>query len=69
MMICMLKNTVCKNTFYSQNEILNRLVWFRNMSEFYRRSMDYAEFSEHEINAFETEKNDFLKSHKLENVY
>ena len=68
-MICMLKNTAYKNTYYSQNEILRRLVWFRNMSEFYRRSMDYAEFSEHEINAFEIEKNAFLKSHNLENIY
>ena len=68
-MICMLKNTACKYTLYSQNEILRRLVWFRNMSEFYRRSMDYAEFGEHEINTFEIEKDTFLKSHNLENIY
>ncbi len=65
----MIKTTENEATSLSQDVILQRLIWFRNMSEFYRQAVDYCEFSEQEINAFETEKITFLKLHNLENTY
>jgi hypothetical protein len=53
----------------SQQAILKQLAWFRDMSEFYRRALDYGDCDENEINAFETEKNTFLWSHSLEDSY
>ncbi len=53
----------------TQDEIIKRLFRYRDMNDFYRRAKDYGESNEFEIQAFEIEKNHFLKLHDLEGVY
>ena len=52
-----------------QSDMMARLFWFRDMSDFYRRARDFGEYNEYEVKAFEIEKHKFLTSNNLESLY
>ncbi len=60
---------IIQNNQTAQVEMMERLFWFRDMSDFYRRARDFGDYNEYEVQAFELEKNKFLESHKLDSLY
>lgn len=63
-----MKNNI-ENIYSSQADVIARLFWFRDMSDFYRRARDFGHCNEYEVKAFEEDKAQFLKSNNLDSVY